>query len=101
MWANVDQFNPPPHSPCPRTSTKLSRDGKSSWQVYKTRFFIFSEVNVWDSAVKSYHLITYLLGDAGNILWTLSDEQRHNFDAFSSSLILRFGGKYLKYFSRL
>ncbi|GFT50429.1 gag-Pol polyprotein [Nephila pilipes] len=59
------------------------------------------EANGWNSRVKAFHLAASLRGDASDILETLSEEQRHDFQALSSALELRFGGIFTKEYSRL
>ncbi|KAF8770190.1 hypothetical protein HNY73_017752 [Argiope bruennichi] len=81
---------------------KLSTfDGKTSWQVYKTQFTMVAEANGWNPQAKAFHLATSLRGDAADILETLTEEQRHDFQALSSALELRFGEKCTKEYSRL
>ncbi|KAF8781568.1 Retrovirus-related Pol polyprotein like [Argiope bruennichi] len=81
---------------------KLSTfDGKTSWQVYKTQFTMVAEANGWNPQAKALHLAASLRGDAADILKTLTEEQRHDFQALSSALELRFGEKCTKEYSRL
>ncbi|KFM73507.1 Gag-Pol polyprotein, partial [Stegodyphus mimosarum] len=83
-------------------SVKLSTyDGKTSWQVYKTQFSIVAEANGWDSQAKACHLAASLRADAADILQTLPENQRLDFEALPSALELRFGEKCLKDYSRL
>ncbi|KFM62548.1 hypothetical protein X975_20006, partial [Stegodyphus mimosarum] len=83
-------------------SLKLSTyDGKTSWQVYKTQFSIVAEANGWDSQAKACHLAASLRADAADILQTLPENKRLDFEALSDALELRFGEKCLKDYSRL
>ena len=52
-------------------------------------------------SVKAFHLAASLRGDAADILKTLSEAQRYNFDSLSSALEPRFGEKCRKEYSRL
>ncbi|KAF8786035.1 Retrovirus-related Pol polyprotein like [Argiope bruennichi] len=61
-------------------------DGKTSWQVYKTQFTIVAEANGWNPQAKVFHFATSLRGDAADILETLTEEQRQDFQALSSAL---------------
>ncbi|GFU26230.1 retrovirus-related Pol polyprotein from transposon 297 [Trichonephila clavipes] len=86
----------------PKPSIKLSTyDGKSSWQVYKTQFSIVADVNQWDSQTKACQLAASLRADAADILQTLPETQRLDFDALVNALELRFGEKCVKDYSRL
>ncbi|GFS39097.1 gag-Pol polyprotein [Nephila pilipes] len=60
-----------------------------------------AEANGWNSQVKAFHLAASLRGDAADILETLPEAQRHDFQALSGSLELRFGRKCTKEFRRL
>ncbi|GFS51526.1 gag-Pol polyprotein [Nephila pilipes] len=60
-----------------------------------------AEANGWNSRVKTFHLAASLRGDAADILETLPEEQRHDFQALSGALEQRFGGKCTKEYSRL
>ncbi|KFM75817.1 hypothetical protein X975_16651, partial [Stegodyphus mimosarum] len=83
-------------------SLKLSTyDGKTSWQVYKTQFSIVAEANGWDSQAKACHLAASLRADAADILQTLPENKRLDFEALSGALELCFGEKCLKDYSRL
>ncbi|GFW66773.1 retrovirus-related Pol polyprotein from transposon 412 [Trichonephila clavipes] len=83
-------------------SIKLSTyDGKSSWQVYKTQFSIVADANQWDSQTKACQLAASLRADAADILQTLPETQRLDFDALVNALELRFGEKCVKDYSRL
>ncbi|KFM56688.1 Retrovirus-related Pol polyprotein from transposon 412, partial [Stegodyphus mimosarum] len=84
-----------------RPSLKLSTYGKTSWQVYKTQFSIVAEANGWDSQAKACHLAASLRADAADILQTLPESKRLDFEALSGALELRFGEKCLKDYSRL
>ncbi|GFT33576.1 retrovirus-related Pol polyprotein from transposon 412 [Trichonephila clavipes] len=85
-----------------KPSIKLSTyDGKSSWQVYKTQFSIVVDANQWDSQTKACQLAASLRADAADILQTLPETQRLDFDALVNALELRFGEKCVKDYSRL
>ncbi|GFT44495.1 gag-Pol polyprotein [Trichonephila clavipes] len=85
-----------------KPSIKLSTyDGKSSWQVYKTQFSIVADANQWDSQTKACQLAASLRADAADILQTLPETQRLDFDALVNALELRFGEKCAKDYSRL
>ncbi|GFY07046.1 retrovirus-related Pol polyprotein from transposon 412 [Trichonephila clavipes] len=85
-----------------KPSIKLSTyDGKSSWQVYKTQFSIVADANQWDSQTKACQLAASLRADAADILQTLPETQRLDFDALVNALELRFGEKCVKDYSRL
>ncbi|GFV39395.1 retrovirus-related Pol polyprotein from transposon 412 [Trichonephila clavipes] len=89
-------------APYSKPSIKLSTyDGKSSWQVYKTQFFIVADANQWDSQTKACQLAASLRADAADILQTLPETQRLDFDALVNALELRFGEKCVKDYSRL
>ncbi|GFT30173.1 retrovirus-related Pol polyprotein from transposon 412 [Trichonephila clavipes] len=89
-------------APYSKPSIKLSTyDGKSSWQVYKTQFSIVADVNQWDSQTKACQLAASLRADAADILQTLPETQRLDFDALVNALELRFGEKCVKDYSRL
>ncbi|GFS42776.1 gag-Pol polyprotein [Nephila pilipes] len=68
----------------------LSFDGKTSRQVYKTQFTMVAEVNGWNPRVQAFHMAASLRGEAADILETLPQEQRHDFQALSSALELRY-----------
>ncbi|GFX78601.1 gag-Pol polyprotein [Trichonephila clavipes] len=81
-------------APYSKPSIKLSTyDGKSSWQVYKTQFSIVADANQWDSHTKACQLAASLRADAADILQTLPETQRLDFDALVNALELRFGEK--------
>ncbi|GFX36752.1 gag-Pol polyprotein [Trichonephila clavipes] len=89
-------------APYSKPSIKLSTyDGKSSWQVYKTQFSIVADANQWDSQTKACQLAASLRADAADILQTLPEIQRLDFDALVNALELRFGEKCVKDYSRL
>ncbi|GFV05614.1 gag-Pol polyprotein [Trichonephila clavipes] len=89
-------------APFSKPSIKLSTyDGKSSWQVYKTQFSIVADANQWDSQTKACQLAASLRADAADILQTLPETQRLDFDALVNALELRFGEKCVKDYSRL
>ncbi|GFW78139.1 gag-Pol polyprotein [Trichonephila clavipes] len=89
-------------APYSKPSIKLSTyDGKSSWQVYKTQFSIVADANQWDSQTKACQLAASLRADAADILKTLPETQRLDFDALVNALELRFGEKCVKDYSRL
>ncbi|GFT97827.1 retrovirus-related Pol polyprotein from transposon 412 [Trichonephila clavipes] len=76
-------------APYSKPSIKLSTyDGKSSWQVYKTQFSIVADANQWDSQTKACQLAASLRADA-DILQTLPETQRLDFDALVNALELR------------
>ncbi|GFV82270.1 gag-Pol polyprotein [Trichonephila clavipes] len=84
-------------APFSKPSIKLSTyDGKSSWQVYKTQFSIVADANQWDSQTKACQLAASLRADAADILQTLPETQRLDFDALVNALELRFGEKCVK-----
>ncbi|GFX40219.1 gag-Pol polyprotein [Trichonephila clavipes] len=77
-------------APYSKPSIKLSTyDGKSSWQVYKTQFSIVADANQWDSQTKACQLAASLRADAADILQTLPETQRLDFDALVNALELR------------
>ncbi|GFX87022.1 gag-Pol polyprotein [Trichonephila clavipes] len=89
-------------APYSKPSIKLSTyDGKSSWQVYKTQFSIVADANQWDSQTKACQLAASLRADAADILQTLPETQRLDFDALVNALELRFGEKCVMDYSRL
>ncbi|GFX70407.1 retrovirus-related Pol polyprotein from transposon opus [Trichonephila clavipes] len=89
-------------APYSKPSIKLSTyDGKSSWQVYKTQFSIVADANQWDSQTKACQLAASLRADAADILQTLPETQRLDFDALVNALELRFGEECVKDYSRL
>ncbi|GFU79395.1 retrovirus-related Pol polyprotein from transposon 412 [Trichonephila clavipes] len=89
-------------APYSKPSIKLSTyDGKSSWQVYKTQFSIVADANQRDSHTKACQLAASLRADAADILQTLPETQRLDFDALVNALELRFGEKCVKDYSRL
>ncbi|GFW67109.1 retrovirus-related Pol polyprotein from transposon 412 [Trichonephila clavipes] len=89
-------------APFSKPSIELSTyDGKSSWQVYKTQFSIVADANQWDSQTKACQLAASLRADAADILQTLPETQRLDFDALVNALELRFGEKCVKDYSRL
>ncbi|GFV94884.1 retrovirus-related Pol polyprotein from transposon 297 [Trichonephila clavipes] len=89
-------------APYSKPSIKLSTyDGKSSWQVYKTQFSIVADANQWDSQTKACQLAASLRADAADILQTLPETQRLDFNALVNALELRFGEKCVKDYSRL
>ncbi|GFX51262.1 gag-Pol polyprotein [Trichonephila clavipes] len=78
-------------APYSKPSIKLSTyDGKFSWQVYKTQFSIVADANQWDSQTKACQLAASLRADAADILQTLPETQRLDFDALVNALELRF-----------
>ena len=76
-------------------------DGNSSWGAYKMQFTMVSEHNGWSPSAEDFHLAVSLRGNAANILGTISEAQRHNFDSLSSALEQRFGEKCTKEYIRL
>ncbi|GFV05950.1 retrovirus-related Pol polyprotein from transposon 412 [Trichonephila clavipes] len=92
------KFQAPYSKPSIKPSTY---DGKSSWQVYKTQFSIVADANQWDSQTKACQLAASLRADAADILQTLPETQRLDFDALVNALELRFGEKCVKDYSRL
>ncbi|GFX19137.1 retrovirus-related Pol polyprotein from transposon 412 [Trichonephila clavipes] len=89
-------------APYSKLSIKLfTYDGKSSWQVYKTQFSIVADANQWYSQTKACQLAASLRADAVDILQTLPETQRLDFDALVNALELRFGEKCVKDYSRL
>ncbi|GFW55479.1 retrovirus-related Pol polyprotein from transposon 412 [Trichonephila clavipes] len=89
-------------APYSKPSIKLSTyDGKFSWQVYKTQFSIVADANQWDSQTKACQLAASLRADAADILQTLPETQRLDFDALVNALELRFGEKCVKDYSIL
>ncbi|GFV88692.1 gag-Pol polyprotein [Trichonephila clavipes] len=89
-------------APYSKPSIQLSTyDGKFSWQVYKTQFSIVADANQWDSQTKACQLAASLRADAADILQTLPETQRLDFDALVNALELRFGEKCVKDYSRL
>ncbi|KAF8793548.1 hypothetical protein HNY73_005013 [Argiope bruennichi] len=60
-----------------------------------------AEANGWNPQAKAFHFAASLRGDAADILETLTEEQRHDFQALSSALELRFREKCAKEYSRL
>ncbi|GFW48863.1 retrovirus-related Pol polyprotein from transposon 412 [Trichonephila clavipes] len=89
-------------APYSKPSIKLSTyDGKFSWLVYKTQFSIVADANQWDSQTKACQLAASLRADAADILQTLPETQRLDFDALVNALELRFGEKCVKDYSRL
>ncbi|GFW29538.1 uncharacterized protein TNCV_1549491 [Trichonephila clavipes] len=89
-------------APYSKPSIKLSTyDGKSSWQVYKTQFSIVADANQWDPQTKACQLAASLRAKAAEILQTLPETQRLDFDALVNALELRFGEKCVKDYSRL
>ncbi|GFX25224.1 gag-Pol polyprotein [Trichonephila clavipes] len=100
MTGQEDEFKF--QAPYSKPSIKLSTyDGKSSWQVYKTQFSIVADANQWDSQTKACQLAASLRADAADILQTLPETQRLDFDALVNALELRFGEKCVKDYSRL
>ncbi|GFS77432.1 retrovirus-related Pol polyprotein from transposon 412 [Trichonephila clavipes] len=89
-------------APYSKPSIKLSTyDGKSSWQVYKTQFSIVADANQWDSQTKACQLAASFRADAADMMLTLPETQRLDFDALVNALELRFGEKCVKDYSRL
>ncbi|GFS99793.1 retrovirus-related Pol polyprotein from transposon 412 [Trichonephila clavipes] len=89
-------------APYSKPSIKLSTyDGKFSWHLYKTQFSIVADANQWDSQTKACQLAASLRADAADILQTLPETQRLDFDALVNALELRFGEKCVKDYSRL
>ncbi|GFT53231.1 gag-Pol polyprotein [Trichonephila clavipes] len=78
-------------APYSKPSIKLSTyDGKFSWQEYKTQFSIVADANQWDSQTKACQLAASLRADAADILQTLPETQRLDFDALVNAQELRF-----------
>ncbi|GFV89787.1 retrovirus-related Pol polyprotein from transposon 412 [Trichonephila clavipes] len=76
-------------APYSKPSIKLSTyDGKSFWQVYKTQFSIVADANQWDSQTKACQLAASLRADAADILQTLPETQRLDFDASQCSGVM-------------
>ncbi|GFU12275.1 gag-Pol polyprotein [Trichonephila clavipes] len=70
-------------------------------RLYKTQFSIVADANQWDSQTKACQLAASLRADAADILQTLPETQRLDFDALANALELRFGEKCVKDYSRL
>ncbi|GFU38525.1 gag-Pol polyprotein [Trichonephila clavipes] len=77
-------------APYSKPSIKLSTYDGKSWQVYKTQFSIVADANQWDSQTKACQLAASLRADAADILQTLPETQRLDFDALVNALELRF-----------
>ncbi|GFX21623.1 retrovirus-related Pol polyprotein from transposon 412 [Trichonephila clavipes] len=60
-----------------------------------------ADANQWDSQTKACQLAASLRADAADILQTLPETQRLDFDALVNALELRFGEKCVKDYSRL
>ncbi|GFW57759.1 uncharacterized protein TNCV_2926781 [Trichonephila clavipes] len=83
-----------PASPVPvltsPVSVKLSTcDGKTNWEVYKTQFSIISDANGWTERIRAYQLAASLRGEATEVLQTLPDIERLNFNSLYNALDLR------------
>ena len=95
MWeggSQVDQQQPQGASSCPTIVHKpVPFDGKVSWDSYKTQFEILAKMNHWKEPEKAAHLAISLRGPAMGVLHNLPSEERHNYNALSTALDIRFG----------
>ncbi|GFU96582.1 gag-Pol polyprotein [Trichonephila clavipes] len=67
-----------------------------SWQVYKTQFSIVADANQWDSQIKACQLAASLRADAADILQTLPETQRLDFDALVNAALVTLRKKCVK-----
>ncbi|MBJ5486893.1 hypothetical protein JGG36_24195, partial [Salmonella enterica subsp. enterica serovar Meleagridis] len=89
----VDADTIPPN----RVATKPAPyDGTTSWSVYKTQFEVIAEANGWRTREKACFLAASLRSPAADVLQTLPEERRLDYESLVSALELRFGGGFLQ-----
>ncbi|GFX60108.1 uncharacterized protein TNCV_4532691 [Trichonephila clavipes] len=93
-------------SPVPVTASTVSvkqstYDGKMNWEVYKTQFSLIFEANGWTEGVKACVLAASLREEGAEVLQTLPDTERLDFNSLCNALDLRFGQKYSKDYARI
>ncbi|MBJ4962406.1 hypothetical protein JGF25_23495, partial [Salmonella enterica subsp. enterica serovar Mbandaka] len=89
----VDADTIPPN----RVATKPAPyDGTTSWSVYKTQFEVIAEANGWRNREKACFLAASLRSPAADVLQTLPEEKRLDYESLVSALDLRFGGSFLQ-----
>ncbi|MBJ5636519.1 hypothetical protein JGG87_25120 [Salmonella enterica subsp. enterica serovar Typhimurium] len=77
-------------------ATKPARyDGTTSWSVYKTQFEVIAEANEWRTREKACCPAASLRSPAADVLQTLPEEKRLDYESLVSALDLRFGGGFL------
>ncbi|GFX12178.1 CCHC-type domain-containing protein [Trichonephila clavipes] len=76
-------------------------DMESKLEKLKQKVMTVADANQWDSQTKACQLAASLRADAADILQTLPETQRLDFDALVNALELRFGEKCVKDYSRL
>ncbi|GFU89863.1 uncharacterized protein TNCV_4743041 [Trichonephila clavipes] len=74
-------------------------DGKTSWEVYKIKLCIISDVNGFTEWVKACQLVASLRGEAAEVLQTFPDKELLN--SLYNALDLRFSQTYFKDYARL
>ncbi|KFM64799.1 hypothetical protein X975_19283, partial [Stegodyphus mimosarum] len=73
--------------------TLSTYDGKTAWQLYKTQFCTVADANGWDSQAKTCHLAASLREHAADILQTIPETQRLDFEALSGAFGAAFRGE--------
>ncbi|GFS63195.1 gag-Pol polyprotein [Trichonephila clavipes] len=80
---------------------EVSISFRSDLEKLKQKVMTVADANQWDSQTKACQLAASLRADAADILQTLPETQRLDFDALVNALELRFGEKCVKDYSRL
>ncbi|GFW09580.1 retrovirus-related Pol polyprotein from transposon 412 [Trichonephila clavipes] len=80
---------------------EVSISFRSDLEKLKQKVMTVADANQWDSQTKTCQLAASLRADAADILQTLPETQRLDFDALVNALELRFGEKCVKDYSRL
>ena len=71
-------------------------NGETSWDTYLIQFEAAARANNWDTAEKASALIISLKDSALNVLTTIPEQERQDYDILTSALELRFGAKHLQ-----
>ncbi|MBJ5584697.1 hypothetical protein JGG81_25170, partial [Salmonella enterica subsp. enterica serovar Typhimurium] len=83
--------------PLNRVATKPGPyNGTTTWSVYKTQFEVIAEANGWRTREKACFLAASLRSPAADVLQTLPEEKRLDYESLVSALNLRFCGGFLQ-----
>ncbi|XP_049306171.1 uncharacterized protein LOC125776686 [Bactrocera dorsalis] len=88
------------HGPAPSTNNQrlkaLTFDGSIPFQIFKLQFEKTAMANNWNAADKVVSLFVSLKGPAAEILQTIPDCERDNYEALMSAIERRYGSEHRK-----
>ncbi|XP_049316559.1 uncharacterized protein LOC125779323 [Bactrocera dorsalis] len=88
------------HGPAPSTNNQrlkaLTFDGSIPFQIFKLQFEKTAMANNWNTADKVASLFVSLKGPAAEILQTIPDCERDNYEALMSAIERRYGSEHRK-----